>query len=85
MAAPKKASVEKPMDEMVSVYIERDPERRDEAGFYVSVNDVSYLLPYGKTSEVPRYIAEEIERSHQAKIEFNERQHEMAEAAKSAN
>lgn len=73
------------MDELVSVYIERDPERRDEAGFYVSVNDVSYLLPYGKTSEVPRYIAEEIERSHQAKIEFNERQHEMAEAAKSAN
>ena len=72
------------MDEMVSVYIERDPERRDEAGFYVSVNDVAMLLPYGKTSEVPRYIAEEIERSHQAKIEFNERQHEMAEAAKTA-
>ena len=73
------------MDEMVSVYIERDPERRDEAGMYVSVNDVAMLLPYGKTSEVPRYIAEEIERSHQAKIEFNERQHEMAEAAKTAN
>lgn len=85
MAAPKKASVEKPADELVSVYIERDPERRDEAGMYVSVNDVAMLLPYGKTSEVPRYIAEEIERSHQAKIEFHERQHEMAEAAKTAN
>ena len=38
----------------------------DEPNLFVAVNGVSYLLPKGKTSNVPAHIAQEIRRSIQA-------------------
>lgn len=46
----------------VSVFIPRGDLKGD-PNLYVSVNEWSGLLPRGKTSEVPRYVAEEIARS----------------------
>lgn len=33
---------------------------------FVSINGVNYLVPMGKTSEVPDYVAEEIKRAEAA-------------------
>lgn len=51
-------------DGRVDVYVRRG-EGNVEGGLLVSVNDRDFLLPEGKTSRVPIYVAEEIERSRQ--------------------
>lgn len=57
-------------EERVEIYI---PARgNDEPNFFVSVNGVNYLLPKGKTSKVPKHIAEEIKRSLRAQHKQDE-------------
>lgn len=51
-------------DGRVDVYVRRG-EGNVEGGLLVSVNDRDFLLPEGKTSRVPIYVAQEIERSRQ--------------------
>ncbi len=53
-------------DNRVSVFIPRGLSNED-PNLFVSVNGVNYLLPRGKESLVPRYVAEELERSARAK------------------
>ena len=43
---------------------------RGAGDLFVSVNDKSYILPEGKTSCVPKYIAEEVLRAENAKDLF---------------
>ena len=38
----------------------------EEPNLFVSVGGVNYLLPKGKTSKVPKFIAEEFKRSQRA-------------------
>ena len=59
------------MNERVEVYIPRGADRED-PNFFVAVNGVNYLLPRGKKSMVPRFVAEEIERSERATDIFYE-------------
>lgn len=49
----------------VEVYIPRGADRED-PNFFVAVNGVNYLLPRGKKSMVPKFVADEIERSNRA-------------------
>ena len=49
----------------------------DEPNLFVSVNGINYLLPKGQTSEVPRFIADEIRRSQQAQEELDKHKDEM--------
>ena len=44
----------------------------DEPNVFVSVNGVNYLLPRGKKSMVPKFVAEEIRRSEKAADIFYE-------------
>lgn len=53
-------------EERVDVHIPRG-NINDEPNLFVAVNGVSYLLPKGKTSKVPKHIADEIRRSIRAK------------------
>ena len=53
------------MTERVEVYIPRGADRED-PNLFVAVNGVNYLLPRGKKSMVPKFVAEEIERSNRA-------------------
>ena len=59
------------MSERVEVYIPRGADRED-PNFFVAVNGVNYLLPRGKKSMVPKFVAEEIERSRRAADFFYE-------------
>lgn len=50
-------------DERVEIFV---PRSSGEANLFVSVNGVNYLLPKGKTSKVPKCVADEIKRSWKA-------------------
>lgn len=63
-------------DERVDIYIPRGSDR-DDPNLFVSVNGVNYLLPRGKTSSVPKHIAEEIERSRAAQAAYDDRVEQM--------
>ena len=54
----------------------------DEPNLLISVNGVNYLLPKGKTSKVPKFIADEFYRSQKAQEALDKRVDEMLEAAK---
>ena len=54
----------------------------DEPNLFVSVNGVNYLLPKGKKSMVPDFVAEEIERSKRAAEKQDEKMEQMLEASK---
>lgn len=42
----------------------------EEPNLFVAVNGVNYLIPKGKTVEVPRFVRDEIERSDRARDAF---------------
>lgn len=54
----------------------------DEPNLLIAVNGVNYLLPKGKTSEVPDFIAEEFYRSQAAQRSMDDRVDQMLEASK---
>lgn len=53
----------------------------DEPNLFVSVNGVNYLLPKGKTSTVPKFVAEEIKRSLKAQEIQDENAEKLLEKA----
>lgn len=78
MAETKKT--EKPKEERVDVYIERAV-GKDDPNLFVSVNGMNFLLPKGKTSSVPKFVADEIERSRKAQRRLDENIDRMLAAA----
>lgn len=54
----------------------------DEPNLLIAVNGVNYLLPKGKTSNVPKFIAEEFRRSQKAQETQNNHVEKMLEASK---
>lgn len=57
--------IKKPSDEMVEVLIERTSQN-DDPNFYVGFNGKNYVLPKGKSSKVPKCVADEINRAKAA-------------------
>ena len=53
----------------------------DEPNLLIAVNGVNYLLPKGKTSKVPKHIAEEFYRAQKAQEALDKRVDEMLEEA----
>ena len=54
----------------------------DEPNLFISVNGKNYLLPKGKTSQVPPCVKEEYERSMRAQEALDARTEELLEKAK---
>lgn len=54
----------------------------DDPNFFISVNGVNYLLPRGKKSMVPDFVAEEFYRSQRAQDKLDETMEQMLEASK---
>ena len=67
-------------EEKVEVFIPKGY-ANDEPNLFVGVNGKSFLLPKGKKSVVPKYIADEIERSRKAEEKMDQHIAEMTEAA----
>ena len=70
-----------PADERVDIFVPKGY-ANDEPNLLISVNGVNYLLPRGKTSNVPKFIAEEFYRSQKAQEALDKRVDEMLEASK---
>ena len=54
----------------------------DEPNMLIGVNGVTYLLPKGKKSMVPDFVAEEFYRSQRAQEKLDETMEQMLEASK---
>ena len=65
---------------LVELFIPRGPSV-DEPNVVISVNGKNYVLPKGKTSEVPEFVKYEYDRSMRAKEAMDVRSAEMAERA----
>lgn len=76
--APK---AEAPKDERVEIFVPKGY-ANDEPNLLIAVNGVSYLLPKGKISKVPKHIAEEFYRSQKAQEALDKHVDEMLEASK---
>ena len=71
----------KTMEELEEISIPRGY-ANDEPNLLVGVNGVNYLLPKGKKSKVPKYVADEIRRSWRAQEAMDQHIDEMLEASK---
>ena len=71
----------KPTDERVEIFVPKGY-ANDEPNLLIAVNGVNYLLPRGKTSMVPKFIADEFYRSQKAQEALDKRVDEMLEASK---
>ena len=68
-------------EEKVEVFIPRGQANEDQ-NFFVSVNGKNYLLPKGQKSMVPKYVADEINRSFDAQEAMYKRIDSMVNAKK---
>ena len=80
-APVEETKVEETKDERVEIFVPKGY-ANDEPNLLIAVNGVSYLLPKGKTSKVPKHIAEEFYRSQKAQEALDKRVDEMLEASK---
>ena len=71
----------KATDERVEIHVPKGY-ANDEPNLLVSVNGGNYLLPRGKTSKVPQFIADEFYRSQKAQEALDKRVDDMLEASK---
>lgn len=70
-----------PKDDRVEIFVPKGY-ANDEPNLLIAVNGVSYLLPRGKSSKVPKHIAEEFYRSQKAQEALDKHVDEMLEASK---
>ena len=77
----KKTKTATTADERVEIFVPKGY-ANDEPNQIVSVNGVMCLLPKGKTSKVPKFIADEFYRSQKAQEALDKRVDEMLEASK---
>lgn len=71
------AAAAKHQDEREAIHIPRAVDG-DTGPYFVSVNGVNYLLPRGRTSRVPKAVAEEIRRSWAAQDAWDDRAEALA-------
>ena len=74
-------TVENDPNRRVEIYIPRG-QANDEPNLLVGFNGKNWLLPKGKTSTVPAYIADEIRRSWRAQERWDNRSQAMIEQTK---
>lgn len=74
-------TVENDPNRLVEIFIPRG-QANDEPNLLVGFNGKNWLLPKGKTSTVPDYIADEIKRSWRAQERWDNRSQAMLEQTK---
>lgn len=68
-------------EDKVEIYIPKGQANED-PNFLISVNGVNYLLPRGKKSMVPAFVAAEYNRSVEAQEALDRKMEELLEASK---
>lgn len=79
--AAAKAETVAPVEERVDLFVPKGY-ANDEPNMMISVNGVNYLLPRGKTSKVPKHIAEEFYRAQKAQEYLDKHVDKMLGASK---
>lgn len=74
-------ATEAPKDNRVEVFVPKGY-ANDEPNLFISVNGVNYLLPKGKKSMVPDFVAAEFYRSQKAQEKLDQNVEQMLEASK---
>ena len=69
-----------PVEERVDLFVEKGY-ANDDPNHLIAINGVNYVLPRGKTSNVPKYVAEEYYRSRRAQQALDEQVDKMLAAA----
>ena len=77
--APK--ATETPKDNRVEIFVPKGY-ANDDPNMFISINGVNYLLPRGKKSTVPDFVAAEFYRSQRAQEKLDENIEQMLEASK---
>ena len=72
---------EAPKDNRVELFVPKGY-ANDDPNLFISVNGVNYLLPRGKKSVVPDFVAAEFYRSQSAAEKRDEKIEQMLEASK---
>lgn len=80
-AAPVAPAAPAAAEERVEITVPRGS-ANDEPNLVIAVNGVNYVLPKGKTSKVPKFVAEEFYRSKNAQAIRDTHIDEMLEASK---
>ena len=70
-----------PKDEKVEIFVPKGY-ANDEPNLFIGVNGVNYLLPKGKSSKVPKAVAEEFYRSQKAQETRDSNSDKLLEASK---
>lgn len=79
--APETTPQAAPIDDRVDIFVPKGY-ANDEPNLMIAVNGVNYVLPKGKTSKVPKHIAEEFYRSQKAQEALDKRVDTMLESSK---
>ena len=74
-------AVEAPKDNRVEIFVPKGY-ANDDPNLFISVNGVNYLLPRGKKSMVPDFVADEFYRSQKAQERMDQNMEQMLEASK---
>ena len=65
MDNPKTEKINVPDDDRVDVFVPFGSSK-DDPNLFIGINGVNYILPKGKTSRVPKFVADEYRRSQEA-------------------
>ena len=74
---PQETAPQETKPKRVKIFVPRAASNREDPNLFVGINGVNYLIPKGKTSEVPDFVAEEIKRADGAAIYMDDRRNEM--------
>ena len=73
-------ATETPKDDRVEIFVPKGY-ANDDPNMFISINGVNYLLPRGKKSTVPDFVAAEFYRSQRAQEKLDENIEQMLEAS----
>ena len=79
--ATAEATAEAPQETKEQIFVPKGY-ANDEPNQLICINGVNYVLPRGKTSTVPKHVADEFRRSQKAQESLDKRVDEMLEASK---
>ena len=65
MATTKTDKIPATEEERVELFVPRDPSDENQ-NLFIGINGVNYILPKGQTSKVPKFVADEYDRSKKA-------------------
>ncbi len=81
MATNHEKNTAAPNEERVQIFVPKGY-ANDEPNLVIGVNGVNYVLPKGKSSMVPKFIADEFHRAQRAQDRLDNRVEQMLEASK---